>query len=62
MEMRRASLIAGEVDPIGTMTWAEFQHLFETQYFPECYRDQLREKFEHLQQGTMSVSQYTLQF
>ena len=43
MEMRRASLVAGEVDPIGTMTWAEFQHLFETRYFLECYRDHLRE-------------------
>ena len=43
VEMRRSSLAAGEVDPIGAMTWAEFQHLFETQYFPERYRDQLRE-------------------
>ena len=35
VEMRRSSLAAGEVYPIGTMTWAQFQHLFETQYFPQ---------------------------
>ena len=62
VEMRRSSLVAGEVDPIGSMTWDEFVHVFENQYFPECYKDQLREQFEHLEQGTMSVSQYTLRF
>ena len=36
VEMRCSGHAAGEVDPIGAMTWAEFQHLFETRYFPEC--------------------------
>ncbi|XP_058217457.1 uncharacterized protein LOC131328537 [Rhododendron vialii] len=44
------------------MTWAEFETLFEDQYFPESSRDQLRDQFEKLVQGNMTVSEYTMKF
>ena len=44
------------------MTWVEFENVFEDQYFPESYREELREQFEKLEQGTMTVSQYASRF
>ncbi|GFZ14638.1 hypothetical protein Acr_24g0008280 [Actinidia rufa] len=38
------------------MSWADFESTFEDQYFPEAYRDELREQFEKLVQGDMTVS------
>ncbi|GFY91108.1 hypothetical protein Acr_07g0013040 [Actinidia rufa] len=38
------------------MTWTDFESTFEDQYFPEAYRDELREQFEKLVQGDMTVS------
>ncbi|GFZ14656.1 hypothetical protein Acr_24g0008460 [Actinidia rufa] len=35
-----------EAPDIENLTWAEFEKMFENQYFPESYREQLRDKFE----------------
>ncbi|GFZ12799.1 hypothetical protein Acr_23g0011840 [Actinidia rufa] len=40
------------------MTWTDFESTFEDQYFPEAYRDELREQFEKLVQGDMTVSEF----
>ncbi|XP_058189399.1 uncharacterized protein LOC131306982 [Rhododendron vialii] len=44
------------------LTWAEFEELFENQYFPETCREQLREQFEKFEQGNMTVSNYAIKF
>ncbi|GFS40893.1 hypothetical protein Acr_00g0071070 [Actinidia rufa] len=44
------------------LTWAEFEKMFENQYFPESYREQLRDKFEKFEQGTMTLSEYITQY
>ncbi|GFS38418.1 hypothetical protein Acr_00g0057440 [Actinidia rufa] len=44
------------------MTWADFESTFEDQYFPESYRDELREQFEKLVQGGIMVSEYAIKF
>ncbi|XP_057497363.1 uncharacterized protein LOC130782081 [Actinidia eriantha] len=44
------------------MTWADFESTFEDQYFSEAYRDELREQFEKLVQGDMTVSEYAIKF
>ncbi|XP_057465723.1 uncharacterized protein LOC130755341 [Actinidia eriantha] len=44
------------------MTWTDFESTFEDQYFPEAYRDELREQFEKLVQGDMTVSEYAIKF
>ncbi|XP_057492420.1 uncharacterized protein LOC130778017 [Actinidia eriantha] len=44
------------------MTWADFESTFEDQYFPEAYRDELREQFEKLVQGDMTISEYAIKF
>ncbi|GFZ14494.1 hypothetical protein Acr_24g0006840 [Actinidia rufa] len=35
---------------IENLTWAEFEKMFKNQYFPESYREQLRDKFEKFEQ------------
>lgn len=47
---------------VENLTWAEFEELFEGQYFLESYREQLREQFERLEQWSMTVSKYTQKF
>ncbi|GFY93065.1 hypothetical protein Acr_08g0014610 [Actinidia rufa] len=47
---------------VENMTWAEFEAIFEDQYFPESFKDMLREKFERLEQGAMTVSEYAMKF
>jgi hypothetical protein len=60
---RAARRAAGTNEPDReTLTWADFEVLFENQYFPESYRDQLREQFETLEQGNMTVSEYAARF
>ncbi|XP_058192116.1 uncharacterized protein LOC131309513 [Rhododendron vialii] len=57
----RTTAQANEPD-VENLTWAEFEVLFEEQYFPETSRDQLRDEFEKLEQGNMTVSEYALKF
>ena len=65
---RKASRVlartAGNVNEpdLENMTWAEFEAIFEDQYFPESFKDMLREQFERLEQGTMTVSEYAMKF
>ena len=51
-----------EPEPKDNMTWVEFENIFEDQFFPESYREELREQFEKLEQGDMTVSQYASRF
>ncbi|KAI8530247.1 hypothetical protein RHMOL_Rhmol11G0041500 [Rhododendron molle] len=37
------------------LTWAEFEELFESQYFSESYREQLRNQFERLDQELVAT-------
>ncbi|KAI8524910.1 hypothetical protein RHMOL_Rhmol13G0186100 [Rhododendron molle] len=59
--MARAVNRTNEPD-VENLTWAEFEELFENQYFPETYHEQLREQFEKLEQGNMIVSNYDIKF
>ncbi|XP_058202902.1 uncharacterized protein LOC131317362 [Rhododendron vialii] len=63
-DARRAAKIAAQViEPdVENLTWAEFETLFEDQYFPETSRENLREQFEKLEQGNMTVSEYVQKF
>ncbi|GFS41459.1 hypothetical protein Acr_00g0074490 [Actinidia rufa] len=45
---------------VENMTWAEFEVIFEDQYFPKSFKDMLREQFERLEQGAMTVSEYAM--
>ncbi|GFS40495.1 hypothetical protein Acr_00g0068880 [Actinidia rufa] len=47
---------------VENMTWAEFEAIFKDQYFPESFKDMLREQFEWLEQGAMNVSEYAMKF
>ncbi|GFY87591.1 hypothetical protein Acr_05g0012300 [Actinidia rufa] len=47
---------------VENMTWVEFEAIFEDQYFLESFKDMLREQFEWLEQGTMTVSEYAMKF
>ena len=44
------------------VSWDQFVATFENQYFLESVRDQFRMQFELLQQGNMSVSEYSIKF
>ncbi|XP_058202911.1 uncharacterized protein LOC131317372 [Rhododendron vialii] len=63
-DARRAARTAAQVNEpdVENLTWAEFETLFEEQYFPETSREQLRDQFEKLEQGSMSVSEYAQKF
>ncbi|KAH7838670.1 hypothetical protein Vadar_029706 [Vaccinium darrowii] len=63
-DARKAARAARNVDEpdVENITWAEFEVKFEDQYFPNSYKDQLREQFEKLEQGTMTVSEYAVKF
>ncbi|GFY97855.1 hypothetical protein Acr_12g0003960 [Actinidia rufa] len=41
---------------------ADFESTFEDQYFFESYRDELREQFEKLVQGHMTIFEYAIKF
>ncbi|XP_058188012.1 uncharacterized protein LOC131304696 [Rhododendron vialii] len=57
----RTTAQANEPD-VENLTWAEFEDLFANQYFPNFSREQLRDQFEKLKQGNMTVSEYALRF
>ncbi|XP_057471992.1 uncharacterized protein LOC130760631 [Actinidia eriantha] len=59
-DAKRVTRAAGNIEApdIENLTWAEF----ENQYFPESYRDQLRDKFEKFEQGTMTITEYAMQY
>ncbi|XP_058220482.1 uncharacterized protein LOC131330773 [Rhododendron vialii] len=57
----RAAAQANELD-VENLTWAEFDVLFEEQYFSETSCDHLRDEFEKLEKGDMTVSEYALKF
>ncbi|XP_058217051.1 uncharacterized protein LOC131327951 [Rhododendron vialii] len=63
-DTRRAARTATQVDEpdVENLTWVEFEALFEEQYFPETSREQLRDQFEKLEQGSMIVSEYAQKF
>ncbi|XP_058217426.1 uncharacterized protein LOC131328503 [Rhododendron vialii] len=63
-DARRATRTVAQANEpdIENLTWAEFEVLFEEQYFPETSREQMREEFEKLEQGDMTVSEYALKF
>ncbi|XP_058217472.1 uncharacterized protein LOC131328554 [Rhododendron vialii] len=63
-DARRMTRVVNRINEpdVENLTWAEFEELFENQYFPETYRDQLREQFEKLEQGNMTVSEYATKF
>ncbi|KAJ6810042.1 uncharacterized protein M6B38_157475 [Iris pallida] len=44
------------------VSWIDFKTLFKEKFFPEVERDELRMQFEVLQQGTMTVAEYTSEF
>ncbi|GFS38678.1 hypothetical protein Acr_00g0058860 [Actinidia rufa] len=63
-DARRVAGVAKNVEApdIDNLTWAEFEKMFENQYFSESYHEQLREKFEKFEQGTMTISEYATQY
>ncbi|XP_058202900.1 uncharacterized protein LOC131317359 [Rhododendron vialii] len=63
-DTRRAARTAAQANEpdVENLTWAEFEDLFASQYFPDSSRDQLRDQFEKLEQGNMTVSEYALRF
>ncbi|XP_058181277.1 uncharacterized protein LOC131299715 [Rhododendron vialii] len=63
-DARRAARTVAQVNEpdVENLTWAEFETLFEEQYFPETSREQLRDQFEKLEQGGMTVSEYAQKF
>ncbi|XP_058198446.1 uncharacterized protein LOC131313966 [Rhododendron vialii] len=63
-DARRAARTAAQTNEpdIEDLTWAEFEALFEEQYFPKTSRENLREQFEKLEQGNMIVSEYVQKF
>ncbi|XP_058216036.1 uncharacterized protein LOC131327058 [Rhododendron vialii] len=63
-DARRAARIAAQVNEpdVENLTWAEFEALFEEQYFSKTSQENLREQFEKLEQGNMTVSEYVQKF
>ena len=51
--------ISRELD---AMTWAEFQELFMSKYFPDTARHAKAQEFLELKQGTMTVMEYVAGF
>ena len=52
----------GVIDSLAGMSWMDFEASFESQYFPELFRDKLRGQCERLEQWSMSVNQYATKF
>ncbi|GFY91828.1 sodium/calcium exchanger family protein / calcium-binding EF hand family protein [Actinidia rufa] len=55
-DARRVARAAENVEApdIENLTWAEFEKMFENQYFPESYREQLRDKLRNLSKSGKS--------
>uniref|UniRef100_A0A1S4DLF8 CCHC-type domain-containing protein n=1 Tax=Nicotiana tabacum TaxID=4097 RepID=A0A1S4DLF8_TOBAC len=49
-------------DQAASLTWAQFSAMFEKEFVPQSLRDAWRAEFEHLRQGTMSVSEYAIRY
>ncbi|XP_075082743.1 uncharacterized protein LOC142166895 [Nicotiana tabacum] len=47
---------------ITPLTWPQFKEAFRAKFLPNSRMDELRPQFEHLQQGTMSVTEYVMEF
>ncbi|XP_070010533.1 uncharacterized protein [Nicotiana sylvestris] len=45
-----------------SLTWAQFSNMFLREFVPQSLRDAWRAEFEHLRQGTMTVSEYPIYF
>lgn len=63
-DTRKAARTAAQANKLDVenITWAEFEVLFEEQYFPGTSRDQLSYEFEKLEQGDMTMSEYVIKF
>ncbi|XP_070047427.1 uncharacterized protein [Nicotiana tomentosiformis] len=50
--------------PVGlpALTWEQFSQLFLEKFLPITLKEDCRKKFEHLQQGSMIVTQYESRF
>ncbi|XP_070042171.1 uncharacterized protein [Nicotiana tomentosiformis] len=44
------------------LTWDQFSQLFLEKFIPITLREEYRRRFEHFQQGTMTVTQYETRF
>ena len=53
-----------ETRPAGSppVTWTEFSEAFLARFIPRSIRDQLRDQFARLEQGSMTVSEYEARF
>ncbi|XP_070036147.1 uncharacterized protein [Nicotiana tomentosiformis] len=56
------SYLLGRLTGSPPMTWSQFIQLFLYRYIPPSQREELRYKFEHLEQGQMSVTDYETRF
>ncbi|KAH7834632.1 hypothetical protein Vadar_018111 [Vaccinium darrowii] len=63
-DTRRLDRLARGVEEpdVENMTWAEFEAIFEAQYFPESLKDQFRDQFENLKKGDTPISEYSMRF
>ncbi|KAI8530329.1 hypothetical protein RHMOL_Rhmol11G0048800 [Rhododendron molle] len=63
-DARRAARTAAQANEtdVENLTWAEFEMLFEEQYFPQTSHDQLSDEFEKLEKGNMTMLDYALKF
>ncbi|XP_070035395.1 uncharacterized protein [Nicotiana tomentosiformis] len=44
------------------LTWPKFKEGFRAMFLPSSRMDELRRQFKHLKQGTMSVTEYEMEF
>ncbi|XP_070035290.1 uncharacterized protein [Nicotiana tomentosiformis] len=44
------------------VTWLQFKEAFRAKFLPSSRMDELRHQFEHLKHGTMSVTEYEMEF
>ncbi|XP_058198384.1 uncharacterized protein LOC131313907 [Rhododendron vialii] len=63
-DARRATRIAAQANEpdVENLTWAEFEALFEDQYFSKTSRENLSDQFDKLEQGNMTISEYVQKF
>ncbi|MFG1569941.1 retrotransposon gag family protein, partial [Staphylococcus aureus] len=44
------------------VTWAEFKELYKKKFYPDVAREALESQFESLEQGNLTVDEYTAEF
>ncbi|XP_070020851.1 uncharacterized protein [Nicotiana sylvestris] len=49
-------------DEVASLTWTQFSDMFMREFVPHSFRDAWRAEFEHLRQGTMTVSEYAVRY